>query len=138
MISSLPCRKDKKASESYINYFHGNVLANERYIKMRTDYPLYLIAIICFIGALYAYVTLAQTPLYLYALAVLGIIFLGLGYIVKPKPAAPPSSSTTQPPIKSSLAASQPEPEEEPEKPSLKKQTRTRRKTTRKRRKKKE
>ena len=53
---------------------------------MRIDYPLYVVAIICFLVAIYAYVgPLAETELYIYALAVLGIVFVGLGYMARPK-----------------------------------------------------
>ncbi|UCH31974.1 MAG: hypothetical protein JSV05_00850 [Candidatus Bathyarchaeota archaeon] len=53
---------------------------------MRTDYPLYVIAVICFLVAIYAYAApLAETELYIYALAVLGIVFIGLGYMARPK-----------------------------------------------------
>lgn len=69
---------------------------------MRTDYALYAIAIICFIIALAAYATLSQVQLYVYALAVIGIIFVGLGYMARPKrsmltPSTPPPTSLSTP-----------------------------------------
>jgi hypothetical protein len=108
---------------------------------MRTDYTLYIIAIICFVAAIYAYATLIEIPLYLYALAVLGIIFLGLGYMVRPKSAPIYSSASTPPstpelPPKPPKPKPEPEPKEEPKKKSTKKKTR-KKKTTRRRRNKK-
>jgi len=102
---------------------------------MRTDYPLYIVAMICFVAAIYAYITLPETQLYLYALAVLGIIFLGLGYIIRPKSttiiSAPTSQSSTELPPET-----KPEPKEELEDTSTKKQAQ-KKQTKRRRRKKK-
>jgi predicted flap endonuclease-1-like 5' DNA nuclease len=54
---------------------------------MRIDYPLYVVAIICFLAAILTYTQQLADPiqLYLYVLAVLGIVFLGLGYVSRPK-----------------------------------------------------
>jgi hypothetical protein len=54
---------------------------------MRSDYPLYAIAILCFVITAVAYFApLAEvTELYLYGLIVLGIVFVGLGYMARPK-----------------------------------------------------
>jgi hypothetical protein len=68
---------------------------------MRTDYALYVVALICFITAVYAAVSVDQ--LYVYTLAVVGIVFVGLGYMARPKTIA---ASTTSPP---SLPATLPE-----------------------------
>ena len=55
--------------------------------RMRFDYALYVVAMVCFIIAIYAYVaSLAEvTELYLYVLAVIGVVFIGLGYMARPK-----------------------------------------------------
>lgn len=62
---------------------------------MRSDYAIYVIAIICFIITAYAIAT-AVTDLYIYTLAVIGIIFLGLGYLARPKAATSPPSLKPQ------------------------------------------
>jgi|Deesub1362B_J571_1020462.scaffolds.fasta_scaffold22131_2 predicted flap endonuclease-1-like 5' DNA nuclease len=52
---------------------------------MRIDYILYVIAIVCFIAA--ASITMfqaAETQLWIVTLAILGFIFLGIGYLQKP------------------------------------------------------
>ncbi|MCW4052895.1 MAG: hypothetical protein NWE78_06795 [Candidatus Bathyarchaeota archaeon] len=62
---------------------------------MRSDYPLYAIAILCFVITAVAYSTLLVevTSLYIYGLIVLGIVFVGLGYMARPKtPTAPQTS----------------------------------------------
>ena len=86
---------------------------------MRTDYPLYIVAIVCFIIAVYAYAAplTRATDLYLYVLAVLGIVFLGLGYITRPKQATI-SSAVSAPSKPSELPPTPPESklEEETEK----------------------
>ena len=95
---------------------------------MRSDYALYVIAIVCFIVAIYAIAT-SVTDLYIYTIAVIGIIFLGLGYLARPKVATfPPSpepqireaqKQTIQPETKTELVR-----EREPEK-TAKRATRT-------------
>jgi hypothetical protein len=65
---------------------------------MRSDYALYVVAIICFGIALIAYLAplTGVTELYLYGLAVLGIIFVGFGYMARPKGATvTPAKSPT-------------------------------------------
>jgi len=54
---------------------------------LRSDYPLYIIALICFIITAVAYFANLSgvTELYLYGLVVLGIVFTGLGYMARPK-----------------------------------------------------
>jgi len=52
---------------------------------MRPDVPLYIIAIICFALAGYLQCTYPE-PAYIITLTVLGVIFLGAGYSMKPKP----------------------------------------------------
>ncbi len=54
---------------------------------MRSDYPLYAIAILCFVITAVVYLApLAEvTELYIYGLIVLGIVFVGLGYMARPK-----------------------------------------------------
>ena len=64
---------------------------------MRSDYALYVIAVICFIVAIYTTTTNLDTPLYIYAIAVLGIVFVGLGYIARPKKATLSPMTTTPP-----------------------------------------
>jgi hypothetical protein len=65
---------------------------------MRSDYPLYVIALICFIITVVAYYVQLSgvTELYLYGLVVLGIVFIGLGYMARPKNTAF-QKSTVQP-----------------------------------------
>ncbi len=108
---------------------------------MRSDYALYVIAIICFIVAIYAYSTsfTMNTELYLYGLVVLGLVFVGLGYMARPKqellqskPSAPtPSSAET-----SSQTAEPPEPEQIKKEATTPKKTVRKKRTTRRRRKK--
>ena len=53
---------------------------------MRTDYALYVVAVICFIAAVYALsLNPSAVELSVYALAVVGIVFIGLGYMARPK-----------------------------------------------------
>ena len=53
---------------------------------MRPDVPLYIIAIICFALAGYLQCTYPEQFAYIITLTVLGVIFLGAGYSMKPKP----------------------------------------------------
>lgn len=56
---------------------------------MRSDYILYIVAIACFFIASYTMTQLGDTQqLYSYAIAVLGMVFVGLGYIARPKKTA--------------------------------------------------
>ncbi|MGB9134186.1 MAG: hypothetical protein WCC63_01145 [Candidatus Bathyarchaeia archaeon] len=97
---------------------------------MRTDYALYAVALICFIIAVYAAVSVEE--LYVYTLAVVGIVFVGLGYMARPKTIAAstaphPSPPATLPEIE---AAPKTEIDEEPKKEPVK---RAARRTTRRR-----
>ncbi|UCE96228.1 MAG: hypothetical protein JSV51_01050 [Candidatus Bathyarchaeota archaeon] len=97
---------------------------------MRSDYALYIVAIICFIVAVYTTTLSIETPLYISALAVLGIIFIGLGYMSRPKKTTLtiiPASQPTPP-------ESAPESKTETEKTAAKRTTRKRK--TRRRKKK--
>ena len=88
---------------------------------MRTDYVLYAVALICFVVAIYAAVSVEE--LYVYTLAVVGIVFVGLGYMARPKPIPvstvssppPPPASTPQEktpePLKTAEAKEEPKPE---------------------------
>lgn len=77
---------------------------------MRADYPLYIVAIICFIVAGYGYAYPFTEPstnfLLVATLMILGVIFAGTGYalrekeskIVVTKPAPPPKVEEPPPP----------------------------------------
>ena len=103
---------------------------------MRSDYPLYLVATICFIVAVYAYTAFVDTTLYIYALAVLGIVFIGLGYIARPKSAAisPTTVKPIIPPKPSTEETPEVEAKEETKKKTPKKRAR-KKKATRRRKK---
>ncbi len=104
---------------------------------MRSDIALYIIALICFIAAIYAYSVLTETQLYLYALTVIGIVFVGLGYLARPKsttplPSAsptPPSSEPTKPKTPQKTEAKK-EPEKTPTRKTRKRRPTRRRKKT--------
>ena len=69
---------------------------------MRSDYPLYAIAVLCFVITAVAYLApLAQvTELYIYGLIVLGIVFVGLGYMARPRtPTATQASAAPAIPV---------------------------------------
>jgi len=109
---------------------------------MRSDYTLYVVAIACFIIAIYAYTAplTEVTELHLYAIAVLGVAFVGLGYMARPKQAPLTPAITTAPPSPPTLSPEptvqkKAEPKEEPKKASTKKRARKKR-TTKKRKKK--
>ena len=53
---------------------------------MRPDVPLYIVAIVCFALAGYLQCTYPEQFAYIITLTVLGVIFLGAGYSMKPKP----------------------------------------------------
>ncbi len=109
---------------------------------MRLDYPLYGVAIICFVIAIYAYAAplTGIHELYLYTLAVLGIVFIGLGYVARPKSTALAPSKPT--PLSSAEPAPKPKEQpkaelsEEPKKTSTTERAQ-KKKTTRRRRRKK-
>jgi len=106
---------------------------------MRTDYPLYVVAIVCFIIAIYAYAApLAETELYIYSLVVIGIIFIGLGYIARPKGTTLSITKTSPPkPELSVELPAQPKTEQQEESTNAAtKKTAQKKKTTRRRRKK--
>ena len=105
---------------------------------MRTDYALYAVALICFIVAVYAAVSVDQ--LYVYTLAVVGIVFVGLGYMARPKaiapstvsPPPPPPTSATPPQTKAAPMIETTEVKEEPKPEPVRRasrKTRRRRKT---------
>ncbi|MGB9676465.1 MAG: helix-hairpin-helix domain-containing protein [Candidatus Bathyarchaeales archaeon] len=66
---------------------------------MRSDYALYTVAIIFFIITLMvAFVEFEPKNLFIVTTAVLGLLFIGLGYTQRPKPqAAPPPAPTPMP-----------------------------------------
>ncbi len=68
-------------------------------IKMRSDYALYTVAIILFILTLVAAFALAesQKPLWVVTTAILGFLFIGLGYSQRPKPTATTIEASTVP-----------------------------------------
>jgi len=103
---------------------------------MRTDYALYVVALIFFIIAAGVVVAnMKKTELYIYALAVVGIAFIGLGYMARPKTTTIAVTKPSTPTPKASPEAeAQPKTvvEEEPKKEPAKKNTR---RTTRRRRK---
>ncbi len=103
---------------------------------MRSDYALYVVAIICFIIA--AYAATITSELYIYAIAVLGIIFIGLGYMARPKSATlAPSKPPPPPPPPQPETQQRAEPKEEPTQTQTSAPTKeTAQRTTRRRRKK--
>jgi len=93
---------------------------------MRSDYALYVVAIICFIVAIYTTTINLESTLYIYAIAVLGIVFVGLGYIARPK--KPTLTTVTSPPSPTELS---PEPETPPK--TEQKETSTKKRARKKR-----
>jgi len=64
---------------------------------MRSDYALYMVAIILFI--ITGIALLYQTEqLWIVATTVLGLVFIGLGYFLRPKPKAPTIEARPSPP----------------------------------------
>lgn len=114
---------------------------------MRSDYIMYIIAVICFIIAGYTITQSGETiQLSSYAVTVVGIVFVGLGYLARPKStpisAVTPVSTQSKPAKLSSKEEKTLRAETEkkaakqtPKKRTTRKTT-TRKKTTRKRRKK--
>jgi hypothetical protein len=103
---------------------------------MRSDYALYAVAIICFIVAIYTTTINLETSLYIYAIAVLGIVFVGLGYIARPKKTTlSPITTTTLAPPPEPLAETTETPTKQATKTTNKKRAR-KKKTTRSRKKK--
>ncbi len=105
---------------------------------MRSDFIMYIVAIICFVIAGYAITQQGDTQLYSYAVAVIGIVFVGLGYLARPKSAA--ISTVTPVPAQSKPAELSPKEEEPPKAEAEKrtekrttKRTSTRKTTTKKR-----
>ena len=104
---------------------------------MRSDYGLYIIAIICFLAFLIFFMNYAQgSPTYITGdevtdlvivmfSAILGIVFIGLGYVVRPKKAMPlpPKPKLSAPPKPATKKA-----KKKPEKKAVKKR-RPRKKT---------
>lgn len=106
---------------------------------MRIDYTLYFVAAICLVIAVYtAFAVNEVTPLYIAVLAILGIVFVGLGYMSRSK-SAPLSSAAVKESASLELPKPpkpQPKPKPEPKKEPEKPKKGSRKKTTRKRRKK--
>lgn len=104
---------------------------------MRSDYALYVVAIICFIVAIYTTTINLDTPLYIYAITVLGIVFVGLGYIARPKKVtlSPMSTTPSAPPRPEQLPETTVKPTKQATKTATKKRAR-KKKTTRSRKKK--
>jgi hypothetical protein len=97
---------------------------------MRTDYALYVVALICFFIGAYAAVSVEEVQLYVYALAVVGIVFVGLGYMIRPKTtvvAAPTPSPSPPKALPKVEPAPKAEVEEEKKEPVKKTTRRTRR-----------
>ncbi|HUV98500.1 MAG TPA: hypothetical protein VMW14_03250 [Candidatus Paceibacterota bacterium] len=96
---------------------------------MRTDYALYIAALICFFIGAYAAVSV-EVQLYVYTLAVVGIVFVGLGYMARPKTTVVAASTPAPSPPKA-LPKVEPAPkaetEEEKKEPVKKTTRRTRR-----------
>lgn len=102
---------------------------------MRSDYALYVVAVICFIIA--AYAATITSELYIYAIAVLGIIFIGLGYMARPKSATLAPSKPPPPPLTPPETQQKAEPKEQPTQTQTSASTKeTAQRTTRRRRKK--
>jgi predicted flap endonuclease-1-like 5' DNA nuclease len=89
---------------------------------MRSDYALYVLAIILFIlsGVMAAYQAQEQ-QLWIVTTAVLGFVFIGLGYLQRPKQTTiePTATITTQPPSSSATQPTVREVEEKGEKSSV-------------------
>jgi len=94
---------------------------------MRTDYILYIVAVICFIIAGYgaaqpfANVNATANDLIVVVLAIIGIIFIWGGYSLRPSAPKVTRTEPTMPPVKpamekeSPVVAPTPPPEKEPE-----------------------
>lgn len=106
---------------------------------MRSDYILYIVAIACFFVASYTITQPGDTQLYSYAIAVLGIVFVGLGFISRPKetaistvtPISPPSKPAELSPTEKEVPEA--ETSEKPAKKTTKKRTPTRKTAAKKR-----
>jgi len=68
---------------------------------MRSDYALYGVAIIFFVVTAVVVTIQVQQSLWIMTTAVLGLLFIGLGYSLKPKSTAGPNSETVSSPIMS-------------------------------------
>lgn len=92
---------------------------------MRTDYVLYIIALICFIfagyTAAYQFTDLMANTLIVVVLAIIGAIFIGSGYTLRPQPRvvthAEPTTPSTKPAMEEQTMPPEPElmPEPTPE-----------------------
>jgi hypothetical protein len=93
---------------------------------MRTDYILYIVAVICFIiaayGAAYPYATSMANTAIVIVLAIIGIIFIWGGYSLRPSRPVVKRTEPVVPPTKPALEKEQPAvvpssstPETEPE-----------------------
>lgn len=78
---------------------------------MRSDYALYTVAIICFIltGITFAF-KVAPLELWTAATAILGVLFIGLGYYQRPKPKEPAIEAPSLTPQAPSAAPATPSP----------------------------
>lgn len=105
---------------------------------MRSDYVLYIVAIACFIVASFTITQSGDTQLYSYAVAVIGMVFVGLGYIARPKESVismVTPVSTTSKPAKLSPKENTPKAEtvEKPKRKTARKETSARKTTAKKR-----
>jgi type IV secretory pathway VirB10-like protein len=93
---------------------------------MRTDYILYIVAVICFIiagyGAAYPFTGDTANTAIVIVLAIIGIIFIWGGYSLRPSTTKVTRTETTMPPTKPVIEEEQPTtapptpmPEPEPE-----------------------
>jgi predicted flap endonuclease-1-like 5' DNA nuclease len=108
-------------------HFHRTYTEGENI--MRSDYVLYVVAILCFIvtGAVAAY-AVAQQTLWIVTTAVLGFVFVGIGYTQRPRasaptqmavappppPPTPPTPKAAQPPVQTRMEEKKTEPQPTP------------------------
>jgi hypothetical protein len=85
---------------------------------MRTDYILYIIALICFIvagyTAAYPFTDFMANTLIVIVLAIIGLIFIGSGYTLRPQPRVVTRAEPTIPPTKPTMEEQPMPPELEP------------------------
>lgn len=132
LIEATHTQKIQKNVRKLFKPFPQSPVLIMRGKKMRSDYTLYFVAVICLIVAAYTAIISLITPLYIYAIVVLGIVFIGLGYMARPKG----TTLTTTSSIPSSSPKLSPvpitHPKTEPKKAPIKKRAR-KKKATRKR-----
>jgi len=93
--------------ENYLSSTVGTIgLERKGSIRMRVDYILYLIGLVCFLAtaSIAAFQMGTETHLWIIALVVLGFIFLGLGYMQKPTETATPKATPTMSPTPTTSA----------------------------------